>query len=263
MWFISMDQFIENLEYIIEYMYRGKVILFNGESVDVNSQSNGIDLIGGEPTIHPEWGKIWELITTKYQKIKFLVSTNGRISFPPASNVDFHLAYKTKTVGLDFVSTLVAPIDIIGNPDRNYYWQTAQTDCGIWKSLGCVNPIYKNSISICSVASSWSDLLDLDLCWPLTPGKNPFSELTDKDIRAMAEQVCYRCGWSKKMDLPENQQSQLYDLVSETNLEVLIKNPRNKPYKVISREGDQLKLSELKNSKNDLVSLTYKGSALL
>lgn len=258
-WSITIDQFEENLEYIIKYMYQGTATIANGEVVPVNSQSHPIDIIGGEPTVHPQWDKIWDLATKKYAHVNFLISTNGRVQFPPAANISYHLSYKTKDVGRQFAPTLVAPIDIVGNPNKKFYWESAQTDCRIWKSLGCVNPIYKNSISICSVASSWNDLLDLDLGWPLLPNKNPFSELTDKDVQEKAANVCYRCGWAKMMNLPEDQQSQLYDLVSPSNLEVLHKNPRNKPYKIIYREGDEIKVSELKNTRQpDLIQLMRK-----
>lgn len=257
-WFISIDQFKDNLEYIISYMYSGDVKILNGEKVKINPLNFPVDIIGGEPTIHPEWKKIWELITSDYKSINFLISTNGRISLPSVSNIKTHTDYKTKEVASqhNFVSTLVAPIDIIGEQNKDYYWKQAQTDCGIYKSLGCVNPIYKNKISICSVASSWDDLLGLDLGWELTAGSNPFSKLTDYDIRKKSRQVCYRCGWACKMDLPENQKSNSYDLVSPTNLEVLTKNEIKKPYKIIKKENDKFEISELKQSNEiQLVSL--------
>lgn len=257
-WFISIDQFKDNLEYIISYMYSGDVKILNGEKVKINPLNLPVDIIGGEPTIHPEWKKIWEIITSDYKSINFLISTNGRISLPSVSNIKTHTDYKTKEVAsqYNFVSTLVAPIDIIGEQNKDYYWKQAQTDCGIYKSLGCVNPIYKNKISICSVASSWDDLLGLDLGWELTAGSNPFSKLTDYDIRKKSRQVCYRCGWACKMDLPENQNSNSYDLVSKTNLEVLTKNEIKKPYKIIKKENDKFEISKLKQSSEiKLVSL--------
>lgn len=259
-WFISLNQFEENIEYIVKYMYSGKVKLLNDEEVNINSENYGIDIIGGEPTIHPDWGKIWELINTKYKKIKFLISTNGINPLQETQNVKLHLDYKTKEVSSshDFAPTLVAPIDLLGIQDKKYYWDKAQTDCGIWKSLGCVNPIYKNKISICSVASSWNDLLDLNLGWDLTPGQNPFSKLTDQDVKAKAINVCYRCGWSCKMKLPEFQESNSYDLVTNTNLEVLTQNFKNKPYKIIYKENNEIKISELKNSKEILVNLQFR-----
>jgi hypothetical protein len=106
------------------------------------------------------------------------------------------------------------------------------------------------------VASSWDDLLGLDLGWELTAGSNPFSKLTDYDIRKKSRRVCYRCGWACKMDLPENQNSNSYDLVSKTNLEVLTKNEIKKPYKIIKKENDKFEISELKQSNEiQLVSL--------
>ena len=257
-WFISLDQFKENLDYIISYMYSGSTTILNGEKVIINPNNHPIDLIGGEPTIHPEWGKIWEIITLNYKSINFLVSTNGRMELPSVSNVKTHTDYKTKEKesNYSFAPTLVAPIDIIGDENKGFYWKQAQTDCGIWKSLGCVNPIYKNKISICSVASSWNDLLGLDLGWELTKGENPFSKLTDFEIRKKANQVCYRCGWACKLKLPEDQKSNSYDLVSPTNLEVLTKNDIKKPYKIIKKENNEFQISELKQSNEiKLVSL--------
>jgi len=257
LWFISIDQFVENIEYIKNYMYQGTTTLINGESVEINPQRFPVDLIGGEPTVHPEWKKIWQIVTQEYKDIKFVISTNGRRNDEDAENVFYYRSYKTKEIGKQFVSTLVAPIDIVGNQNKKYYWDSAQIDCGIWFSTGCVNPIYKNYITFCSVASSWNDLLDLDINWPLTPGMNPFCKLTDLDVDRMASKVCYRCGWAKKVELPENQESQLYDLVSDTNLEVLQKNSVNKPYKIVYRDGDEIKVSDLKNSRTlQLVQLT-------
>lgn len=260
-WFINLDQFKENIEYINNYMYRGHVKMLNGEKVQVNMGNHGIDIIGGEPTVHPEWGKIWEIITIQYKSIKFLISTNGRINLPRADNVGLHLDYKTKDKESNyrFVSTLVAPIDIIGNKNRSYYWKQAQKDCGIWKSLRCVNPIYKNQISICSVSASWDDLLGLDLGWPLTADNNPFVNLTDQEIKRKASDICYRCGWSTKMKLPEDQKSSSYDLVSNTNLEVLNKNMRNKPYKLVFNDNGVIKTSKIMNSKEpELIQISMK-----
>jgi hypothetical protein len=42
--------------------------------------------------------------------------------------------------------------------------------------------------------------------------------------------------------------------VSATNLETLTQNGRNKPYKLIYREGDEIKVGELKGSR-ELVQL--------
>ena len=99
---------------------------------------------------------------------------------------------------------------------------------------------------------------DLDLGWDLTKDANPFSQLTDYDVKEKARKVCYRCGWSHKMELPENQHSNSYDLVSFTNLEVLTKNKRNKPYKVISKENNQFNVSEIKNSQTEFIQLKVK-----
>ena len=57
------------------------------------------------------------------------------------------------------------------------------------------------------------------------------------------------------MNLPENQQSQSYDIVSQTNLEALQKNSKNKPYKLVYRENDDIKISELKNERRVFVEL--------
>ena len=255
-WMIPLNQFRENLQYIVDYMYQGTATILNGEEVEINPEGYGIDLIGGEPTIHPDWDEMWKIITTEFKHINFLVSTNGRIKFPDASNVNFHLSYKTKTIGIGFVPTLVAPIDICDDKKESNYWKSAQADCDIWRSLGCVNPIYKNEISICSVASSWSDLLDLNLGWPLIKDKNPFVNLTDSDVKDKASKVCYRCGWSKKIKLPEWQKSESYDLVSKTNLETLEKNSKNKPYKLVYKEGETIKISELMNERKAFVELS-------
>ena len=260
LWYIPLDQLRQNIDYIQRFMYGGEVTLPNGEIVKINSEGHGIDLIGGEPTIHPEWDKIWRIITQEFPHLRFMISTNGRVPIKDAPNIYYHLDYKTKEIPSqhDFAPTLVAPIDIVGNKNRLHYWETAQTDCNIWQALSCVNPIYKNEISICSVASSWNDLLDLDLGWPLTPNQNPFSKLTDKNVKDKASKVCYRCGWSKRLDLPEVQHSESYNLVSQTNLEVLTKNHKDKPYKIISKEGKEVKISELKNCQ-ELIQITIKN----
>lgn len=258
LWFISLDQFLENLEYIISYMYSGKVQLLDGSYVDVNVNFNSpggeLSLIGGEPTIHPEWGKFWEIMTTKYNHINFVVSTNGRIKLPSVKNIAIYQSYKTRTVGVDFVPTLVAPIDLCDNKDKEYYFHEAEHDCNIWRNLTCVNPIYKNKISFCSSAASWDDLLDLDLSWNLTPGENPFAKLTDEDVLEKARKVCYRCGLSKKIDLPEQQMSNSYDLVTETNLGLIKKH---KPYKLVYKEDSLIKISELKNAPQNYVQLDF------
>ena len=104
-------------------------------------------------------------------------------------------------------------------------------------------------------------MLDLDLGWPLTPNQNPFSNLTDKNVKDKAAKVCYRCGWSKRLNLPEVQHSESYNLVSQTNLEVLTKNHKDKPYKILSKDGNAVKISELKNCQ-ELIQITINGKLI-
>jgi len=251
-WFISVDEFEEKIEYLVNYMYAGTTTLKNGEVVQVNPNNYELAIMGGEPTVHPEFEKLWGVLKQKkYHDVKFWIFTNGRQELPPVPNIFCRVNYKTKTVGFPFTPQLVAPIDIFPDKDHSYFWQIAQTDCPNWWDTQCNNPIYKNKISFCCAATGWMDLLDIDLGWDLPLNKNPFSCLTDADIDAKANSICYRCGWSKYMSLPEEQRSEKYDLVSESNLEVLLQNEKSKPYKFVWLDNGIVRLSDLKYSHSD------------
>lgn len=180
-----------------------------------------IRLFGGDPLVHPEWGKILNLLD-KFN-CSFEVHTrlkNNNLNF---NNVTYvNLEHKTH-----YVPTLIAPIDIIGIKDKRYYWNIAQNKCPMWKNIGCSSLVYNNNAYFCQVAAS--------LDWHLNNGSqklgwkiesdNPFLK-TEEDIDLQAINSCYRCGIcfgynSKELGLqPVNEKS----WISDTNFKHIKNN---------------------------------------
>lgn len=183
-----------------------------------------ISIFGGEPTIHPQWGELLEIMY-QHEDVLFRVSTNGRLHEDvknPHPNFSLNVAtFKTiieiekgsekaesnvlyiidpkdeeKLKNYSFVPTLVAPIDLYPEKSKEYFWIKSQRDCGIWKY--CSASIYNNKAYFCEAAAAMDHLFnDGENGWEVSD--QPFNK-TPEEISEQAEKFCYRCAWCIKYD---------------------------------------------------------------
>lgn len=178
-----------------------------------------IQIFGGEPTIHPQWKEILDLLLS-YTDIHFRVSTNGLHGHKPndkLNNVEFMVDIKGFSKEDDeqrvFLPTLVAPIDIT-NKEPEYYWKKAQRDCPTWKE--CSSSIYKGKAYFCEIAAAMDHLFgNGENGWEIQEGKNPMDRTTE-EINSQAEKFCYRCAWCMDSEI-ERQKITLPSCASKTN----------------------------------------------
>jgi hypothetical protein len=176
-WFISIKQLQNNIEVLLQ-ANRGLVGIF-----------------GGEPTIHPKFKEIIDLLSSYNHK--FCIFTNGaKISNLP-KNVTWVLNEKNKNSKKTFSASMIAPHDLYGFKKKIDYWHFAKKNCYMWKT--CWSIIYDNKAYLCEPAAAIDRLKlgkrnwDKSLGWDLTIGKNPFDK-KEKEISKQAENFCYRCG---------------------------------------------------------------------
>lgn len=194
---------------------------------DFPEKNKFIALYGGEPTLHPDWEGILEVLYS-YSDVPFMVFTNGR-TFPDKTklpktgdprfvrgifeahdkaynhsdnlqyryahhrNVGYRLDYKDADTANRFNPTLVAPIDVLGIQDRSFYFEKAKKHCVIWRE--CENIVYNNKAYFCTVAGAMDWLFhDGKHGWQVDGSSNPFHK-TNQDIKDQAQHFCYRCAW--------------------------------------------------------------------
>jgi hypothetical protein len=209
--------------------------------------------MAAKPTLHPKWEEILDIIYS-YDNIPFMVWTNGRTfkdknilpksgyekflhiftsqdkTFNHGNNLNYRNAHDKnvgyridyKDTNIRFLPTLVAPIDVFGDPNKKNYWRKAAKDCLIWNL--CETIIYKNKAYYCTIAAAMDHLyFDGAHGWEIRPDKNPFDK-TDEEVTEQASDFCYRCGWCCHTSYGEGtnyykQFSQSKTLVSQTNFE--------------------------------------------
>jgi organic radical activating enzyme len=182
--------------------------------VDVRKNKlNMVGIFGGEPTLHPEYKKILDLISN-YKRTTFVIFTNGRdfdkinykkvqshlndYSLKDYSNIIWKIDFKDKNsiyggIGQTFLPTQVAAMDILKIKNKNFYWEKAQKQCVMWDRCWCI--IYNNKAYFCEIAASF-DMMNNESSygWPLVWGVDPFLR-TEEEIAKQANNFCYRCGW--------------------------------------------------------------------
>lgn len=218
LWFISLDE----LKLAIDTLLVRAKEWWNQK--DYPEDNKYIALYGGEPTLHPKWNEILDILYS-YETTPFMIWTNGR-TFPDKEklpktgysqfihlftcqddtfnhnnnleyrnahhkNVGYRIDYKDKNIR--FQPTLVAPIDIFEEKNPKAYWRKAKKDCLIWNR--CETIIYKNKAYYCTVAAAMDCLYhDNAHGWEIKPGENPFNK-TEQEIAEQASHFCHRCGW--------------------------------------------------------------------
>lgn len=211
LWNISIDQLKWNIELLIDC--KGKI--------------EKIGIFGGEPTIHPEYEKILEMLKN-FKEIKFQIFTNGIKKYQDKWNHYYSPVYKDKNSEKVFTPTSVAPMDILKVDDKTFYWEKAQKDCFMYNF--CCSIIYNNKAYFCEPAAAWDIMTGENNGWDLKWGEDPFKR-TDDEIEKQALNFCYRCGWCfnkddlRKYKIP-NQLVKDSTIVTQINLP--IGNNKNK-----------------------------------
>lgn len=202
-WFIPIEQLKNNIEILLYPKgYRGLIGIF-----------------GGEPTIHPRFKEILELISFYYQQ-EFCIFTNGRKMCNLPQNVGWIVNSKDENSQRNFCASMMAPYDFYKFKNKIDYWNFARKECFMWKN--CWSIIYDNKAYLCEPAAA-IDRLKLgkrnwnkSKGWDLILGKNPFDK-TEKEIAKQAENFCYRCGCCTH----KYQNSSEKTIVTPTNYDLL------------------------------------------
>ena len=154
-----------------------------------------ICIFGGEPTTHPNWRAIKEILWS-FPNIDFTVFTNllhvqGHLP-EHEKNVYYHCDNDMRSWGY-YLPALVAPIDIYKVPDHNFYWDMAQKFCWMWRDE-CSGMLYNNRTFFCQPAGAFEHITGTNFGWEIKPGKNPFLH-SDDEISEQASHFCYRCAF--------------------------------------------------------------------
>lgn len=116
-----------------------------------------IGIFGGEPTLHPEFDKVLDLLL-EYPQYRFMVFTNGRKPVQDFKNVVYNV--DPKPGNQYHYPVLLAAQDVLGVEDRDFYWKKAQEDCYFWKRCGV--GVYRNKAYFCEVAVAMDHLAGED-----------------------------------------------------------------------------------------------------
>lgn len=179
---------------------------------------NEFTIFGGEPTVHPEWNRIVDLLYS-HAPMTFRVNTNGRLGhkkFEKQKNITYYVDFHPDDQ--EFVSTMIAAIDVLNIDNKAYYWEKAQETCKIWKREGAM--VYRGKAYFCEHAASMDWLYNNgENGWAVQEGVNPFLK-TDDEIALQAEKFCHRCAWCIEEKLPRQRVSDP-SLITKTNYENL------------------------------------------
>jgi len=173
-----------------------------------------LSIYGGEPTVHPDWPEILHMLYVEFPDWPFVVLTNGRSfkgkKLPASGHARFdYIKRREDIIAHDknifwrielkqdddiFVPTLIAPIDVIGDPDPVHYYDMARKNCGFYDK--CETLIYNNKGYFCINAAPMDWLFhDGANGWELDGAKHPFKR-TNEEIEAQAKLFCHRCYFS-------------------------------------------------------------------
>lgn len=217
-WYLTPDQINEAIEQIKPY-------------TNAEKGWNEVTIFGGEPTVHPLWDQILELLYS-HAPMQFRVNTNGRLGQFPFQR-DRNITYYVDKHSPEqlFTMTFAAAKDCIPDKadDPAYFWELAKKDCPIWATEGAM--IYNGKAYFCEHAAAMDWLwFDGENGWDIEEGKNPF-ERTEEEIEQQAHKFCQHCGWCLREmgSQPVSEKTRCtasnYDLFPKKNNLVLIEPP--------------------------------------
>ena len=227
-WFITIEQLVQSISALRSYATE------NWSNENYPDQNKFCTLYGGEPTLHPEFGKILDVLYSN-EDLPFCIYTNGRtfkdkmasldmtintgkelsqktmeIEMVRTStfdvlrqfhahekNVAYRIDFKTKDSARPFIPCLCSPCDLQDEDmTKMDYVKQAKKVCYQWNN--CENSVYNGKAYACHLAASMDHMFyEGKNGWALEAGKNPFSK-TQEEIDKQLCNFCYRCGYNLK-----------------------------------------------------------------
>lgn len=200
-----------------------------------NSQLNQIGIFGGEPTLHPQYDEMIDMLSRK--NCLFEIYTNGRTLPHIDARYSTHktdyenivMLVDPKKEKLSFLATWVASKDVFKKDDPYWYWDNlVQKHCHMWKN--CRTVLWNRHAYACEVFATLDILSGENHGWPMIEGENVF-EKTPAEVREQASHFCYRCGWC--VPKAEHQTIDTPTKISETNRDLNIKHEKTQSVQLV------------------------------
>ncbi|MCK9544336.1 MAG: radical SAM protein [Novosphingobium sp.] len=163
---------------------------FVSDSEELKKKWQEVTVVGGEPTLHPDFEVIMEILLkyTRKNNIKLVVLTNGYPVTSPVlqklvdNNPEIVVAntFKSPNVHPSHIPMTIAPVDI------NFYYED-NNPCDV--PVRCGMGMNKNGYFACNSAASIDDVLQLGL------GVKCLNDLNEKNLRENAKKICKYCGY--------------------------------------------------------------------
>lgn len=181
---------IDEIEWAIDHLIKNSLI------------KKRICIFGGEPTLHPDFKKILEMISSK--KTNFAIFTNGRLTqheknkeeffvdqISGIQNVIYYVDKKNNPMR-QFVQTWNSPKDFYKIEDNSWYFkELAKKNCFIWNN--CRSIVYNKHAYGCVNFPTIDILTGENHGWEMIEGEDAFAR-TNEEIEEQAKHYCYRCG---------------------------------------------------------------------
>ena len=196
LFFIELDELKEVIDKLI-----GK---------DKFSTRSTIGIFGGEPTLHPKYDQIINLLYTYDGKVNFCVFSNGRDlnKTKNKNNVFFRIDLKNNQETI-FESTLIASKDYFPDKSKDWFFDNLVVkNCYMYNNCGSC--IYNKMAYTCEAMASIDFLQNKKRGWNFVNGEDPFVRTID-EIKKQANNFCYRCGWC----IPNNMSNKCFQKIKE------------------------------------------------
>lgn len=206
-WFIPLEQLEGNIKAL-------------RDDSRTNRRRGEIGIFGGEPTIHPKWKDILEILDAN--RGPFVLFTNGitnKYKNLPKNTIA-RVDYKDKKCDRTFCASMYAAKD--ANPKEKSYWDLARKRCYMWCGLDFFSIVYDNRAYLCEPAAALDRLIlgkkkwEESSGWKIESGKDPFLQ-SDEAIIEQAERFCFRCGCCTNRS--QNRRSKTR--ISKTNYDIV------------------------------------------
>lgn len=177
-----------------------------------------IGIFGGEPTLHPKFNQMIDLLVSYKAKINFVVFSNGRDlnKTKNKENIHFKIDFKNDS-NRKFEPTLVASKDYYPDKKKDWFFDNLVVpNCYMYNN--CFSCIYNKMAYTCEAMASLDHLQSKKRGWTFVGGEDPFVRTLD-EIKQQAANFCYRCGWCIPDSISSKHKQKIGDagLVSQTN----------------------------------------------